>query len=304
MTQLVDAVGADRQLPWALARLTRLPWQVKRWIAEHQGVWRYYTALCRRAGWNGSLLGWHTPTNGPLAGVRLRAIHPNHLWVPVGVYEPSVGKVVTAALADLKRQADGAGDIEVWDVGGHRGLFSMLCARNGADHVIAFEPSATNVAAFREHLTANPALADRIEILHAAVADRDDEIEFLVNARDGAVCQINGSGVDGYDHGEAATVQAVRAIRLDTFRASRATGPALVKIDVEGAEALVVFGAGRLLATDRPVVVMEVHNAAAARAAIATLRAARYRVWRIDNGGLLAAVADDFAYGHVLARPE
>jgi FkbM family methyltransferase len=304
MIEVVDMIGPDRQLPWALERLTRLPWRVKRWIAEHQGVWRYYTAVCRRAGWSGSLLGWHTPTNGPLTGVRLRAIHPNHLWVPVGVYEPSVGRVVTAVLSELTGRSGGPGTIEVWDVGGHRGLFSMLCARNGADRVIAFEPSSTNVLAFREHLSANPTFADRIEILHAAVADRDGEIEFLVNEQDGAVSQIRGNGVDGYDHGGRASVQAVQVVQLDTVRASRATGPALIKIDVEGAEALVIRGAERLLATDRPIVVMEVHNAAAARAAIARLREARYRVWRIDGKGRLAPVTHDFAYGHVLARPE
>ncbi len=296
-----QTMEADQHLPLPLARLTRTAWPVKRWIAEHPRVWRYYTALCRRAGWSGALLGWHTPNNGPLAGVRLRATHPNHLWVPVGVYEPSLGRIVTAVLSELKGRPGG---VEVWDVGGHRGLFSMLCAQNGADRVIAFEPSAANIAAFREHLSANPALAERIEIVHAAVADRDGEVEFLVNEQDGAVCQIRASGVDGYDHGEAASVHTVAALRLDAWRAARPSPPSLVKIDVEGAEALVLRGAARLLATDRPVVVMEVHNAGAARAAIAQLAEARYRVWQINAGGRLAPVSADLAYGHVLARPE
>ena len=165
------APAADTPLPWLLARLTAIPWPAKRWIA----------------GWNATRLGWHTPRNGPLAGVRLRALHPNHLWVPVGVYETSVGRVVTTLLSEL---AGRGGDIEVWDVGGHRGLFSMLCARNGASRVLAFEPSASNTSAFREHLAANRSLADRIEIVQAAIADRDGDVEFLVNERDGAVSQM------------------------------------------------------------------------------------------------------------------
>src|SRR5436305_1287114 len=85
--------------------------------------------------WRAARLGWHTPRNGPLAGIRLRALHPNHLWVPVGVYETSVGRVVTTLLTEL---AGGGADLEVWDVGGHRGLFSLLCAHNGASRVLAF----------------------------------------------------------------------------------------------------------------------------------------------------------------------
>ena len=297
------APAADTPLPWLLARLTAIPWPVKRWIAERPKVWRYYTAVCRRAGWNATRLGWHTPRNGPLAGVRLRALHPNHLWVPVGVYETSVGRVVTTLLSEL---AGRGGDIEVWDVGGHRGLFSMLCARNGASRVLAFEPSASNIIAFREHLAANRSLADRIEIVQAAIADRDGDVEFLVNERDGAVSQMRADGVDRYDHDNAASVQTVPVARLDSVWAARSScsAPSFVKIDVEGAEALVLAGATRLLDAHHPIVLMELHNAAAGRASIAQLARAGYRCWRIDAGGCLAPLAGDLAYGHVLARAD
>ena len=299
-----DQASGDVPLPWLLARLTGIPWPAKRWIAERPQAWRYYTAVCRRAGWNGTLLGWHTPRNGPFAGIRMRALHPNHLWVPVGVYETRVGRVATALLSELGRRPDGPGSIEVWDVGAHRGLFSMLCARHGADRVLAFEPSASNASALREHLAANPSLADRIEIVHAAMTDHDGEVEFVVNENDGAVCQIRANGVDGYDHGGAASVQVVPASRLDSFRAGRSSAPSLVKIDVEGAEALVLRGAVRLLDIDRPIVLMEVHNAAAGLASIEQLIAAGYRCWRIDPGSHLAPLTGGLAFGHVLARPE
>jgi FkbM family methyltransferase len=295
-----ETIDGDQALPWPAKSLVRLPWPAKRWLAEHPAAWRYYTAVCRRAGWSGARLGWFTPNNGPLAGVRMRAIHSNHLWVPVGVYEPTVGRIVTSALQELRGRAGG---VEVWDVGGHRGLFSMLCARNGADRVIAFEPSASNIVAFREHLSANPSLAARVDIVHAAVADRDGEIEFLVNEQDGAVNQIQANGVEGYDHGTAPSVQKVPVLQLDTWRAARASAPSILKVDVEGAEALVLRGAARVLATDRPLVLMEVHHAAAARAALAQLADARYRCWRIEAGGRLAPASRD-AYGHDIAEPE
>jgi hypothetical protein len=86
--------------------------------------------------------------------------------------------------------------------------------------------------------------------------------------------------------------------------ASRSSASSLIKIDVEGAEALVLRGAATLLDTERPVVLMEVHNTAAGVASIALLTGAGYRCSRIDPGGRLAPLTDELAYGHVLARPE
>jgi hypothetical protein len=98
----------------------------------------------------------------------------------------------------------------------------------------------------------------------------------------------------------------VPVARLDSVWAARSSSstPSFVKIDVEGAEALVLAGAARLLDAHHPIVLMEVHNAAAGRAAIAQLTAAGYRCWRIDAGGRLAPLTGDLAYGHVLARAD
>lgn len=291
----------DVPLPWLLKGLTSIPWPAKAWIAERPHVWRVYTGACRRLGWNASRLGWHTPPNGPLAGVRIRALHPNHLWVPVGVYETSVARLVVSLLAETAGRPD---PVEVWDVGAHRGLFSLLCARNGADRVLAIEPSAANIDALRGHLAANPALGGRIEILHAAIADRDGDIEFIVNDSDGAVCQIRATGVEPYDHGSSASSNRVPSWTLDSVLARRSSPPVLVKIDVEGAEALVLGGATRLLAEHRPTVLMEVHNASAGRASIELLTRAGYCSSHVGVNGRLAPVPADLAYGHVLARAE
>ena len=169
--------------------------------------------------------------------------------------------------------------------------------------MLAFEPSASNIVVFREHLSANPALAARVDIVHAAVADQDGDIEFLVNEEDGAVNQIQATGVEGYDHAQAASIQKVPVLQLDTWRAARSSAPSILKVDVEGAEAHVLRGAARVLATDRPIVLMEVHHAAAARAALAQLADARYRCWQIEAGGHLAPVSLD-ADDREIARPE
>jgi FkbM family methyltransferase len=290
----------DVPLPWLLKGLTSIPWAAKAWIAERPQVWRFYAGACRRLGWNASRLGWHTSSNGPLAGVRIRALHPNHLWVPVGVYETHVARLVVSILAETAGRQDA---VEVWDVGAHRGLFSLMCARNGAERVLAIEPSAANLGALREHLTANAAWGRRIEILHAAISDRDGDIEFVVNS-DGAVCQIRADGVAQYDQGPSAFHVTVPSWTLDSLLGRRISPPVLVKIDVEGAEALVLRGAARLLSEHRPAILMEVHNASAGRQAIELLTRAGYRSWQIGVNGGLVPVPADFAYGHVLARAE
>jgi FkbM family methyltransferase len=217
------------------------------------------------------------------------------------VYETSVARLVVSILAEAEGRPDA---VEVWDVGAHRGLFSLMCARNGAERVLAIEPSAANLGALREHLAANPALGRRIEILHAAISDRDGEIEFVVNDTDGAVCQIRADGVTPYDHGSSASHGTVPSWTLDSLLARRTSPPVLVKIDVEGAEGLVLRGATRLLSEHRPAVLMEVHNASAGRASIELLTRAGYRSSQIGMNGRLAPVPENLAYGHVLGRAE
>ncbi len=292
-------VATDVRLPWLLTGLTGIPWAVKRRILERPNAWRYYSSVCRRAGWGGRYLGWHTPRNGPFAGVRLRAMHANHLWVPVGAYEPGVSAVV----ADLVREAvHRDGGLDVWDIGANVGRFALLCAKHGASSVLAVEPSDANVAVLDEHLAANVALARRVRVLRAAVADLDGMMDLVVNRDDGAVCQLKARGVTQYDHGDAEAVVSVATLSLDAMRRTHGS-PGLVKIDVEGAEALALRGASALLATERPAFLIEIHNADAARDCLAALNAASYRIRRVTERGQLVDVDSTIAYGHVLAQP-
>ena len=287
-------------IPPFLAGLTAVPWAMKEWIASRPLAWRYYTAACRRAGWSADCLGWQTPNNGPFAGIRTQALHPNHLWVLVGVYEVGVTKCVTAILHEIARRQPA---VEVWDIGAHHGRFALLCAQHGASHVVAVEPSAANLAVLRQHLAANPLLAERIDVLHGAMSNQDGDVDFIVNERDGAVCQIRAAGVRAYDHDPATAVGTIDSHRIDSLAKARGVSPALLKIDVEGAEALVLDGATRLLATARPIFIVEIHNDEAGRACLSQFDAARYSCERITADGSLAPIDGDLSYGHLVARP-
>ena len=128
-----------------------------------------------------------------------------------------------------------------------------------------------------------------------------DDVQ-VVNDSDGAVCQIQADGVVQYDRGPSASHVTVASWTLDSLLERRTSPPVLVKIDVEGAEALVLRGAARLLSEHRPAILMEVHNASAGRTSIDLLTRAGYRSWQVGVSGDLAPVPADLAYGHVLAR--
>lgn len=217
----MSAAPSDVRLRAGVRALVALPWPVKAWIARHPGAWRVYSSACRRLGWNRTARGWHTSPNGPFAGIRIEALHTNHLWAAAGLYEPAVAGQLLALLHDARYAG-----AEVWDVGAHRGLMSLLAARHGASRVLAIEPAPANLAMLERELAANPVLADRVEVMNAAVSDVDGEIDISVNAEDGSISQIAAPGVrpvraNGHDVDRAFEVAAHRLDSGRTFRPRR-----------------------------------------------------------------------------------
>ncbi len=289
---------ADVRLPALLQPFVKAPWHVKRWVTNRPAAWRIWAGVCRRLGWGPSRLGWHTVTNGPFRGIRLHSTHPNQLAFPMGTYEPHVAECLTALLGDPHRPY---GTRDVWDVGANCGLFSLLCAAHTTGRVLAIEPAAHNLECLRCSLAGNPALADRIEPLEAAVGDRDGEVDLVVREA-GAICQIVSPGVPLWDPQPGDRRVAVPAVRLDSLLSAERPAPGLVKIDVEGAEGLVLAGASRLLAEHHPAFVIELHDRPAAVDVLSRLRASGYQCSRVTPGGLVPlGPADEPQSGHIVA---
>ena len=78
----------------------------------------------------------------------------------------------------------------------------------------------------------------------------------------------------------------VQSIALDDL-AERERPPALIKLDVEGAEGRVLKGARRLLAETRPTIICELHNEQARADVLALL--AEYRVVELDGPSRIVA---------------
>lgn len=138
------------------------------------------------------------------------------------------------------------------DVGGNIGYFSLNFAKSsGPDgRVYVFEPIERNVLTIRLAAIMNG--LNNIEVLESVVADSSGEVSLEIPDNDSAYAHMS----TGRAGGRIATV---KCITLDEFTKSRQMKKiSVLKIDVEGAEHLVLKGASSLLSEkkSRPSVVM------------------------------------------------
>jgi FkbM family methyltransferase len=164
---------------------------------------------------------------------------------------------VDPTLTRLVRETVRPGDV-VWDVGANVGLFSFAAATaaGAGGHVLAVEPDTWLVELLRRS-AALPA-TDRapVEVLGAAVSSAVGVSHFRVATRNRATSHLAGFGHET----QVRASQLVPTFALDDLLA-HAPAPNVLKIDVEGAERLVLGGGPRLLETCAPTVICEVAGA-------------------------------------------
>jgi FkbM family methyltransferase len=173
------------------------------------------------------------------------------------------------------------GDV-VYDCGANLGVYDrFLTGTLGAGRVVAFEPSAEN----RRFLAANLALggiADRVTVLPLALADEDGVAEFQVDdvqTTSGTLSRVTGGRPsEGRRNLRLGPLtDRVLCRRLDTVVAEeKLPPPDVIKIDVEGAEALLLRGAADTLRQWGPRLVVELHGAAVAREVLGLLHELGY----------------------------
>lgn len=139
-----------------------------------------------------------------------------------------------------------------YDVGANTGLYTCFAAKKiSSGEVIAFEPYPPNV----DELRRNAALNDKhITVLEIALSDHSDTVEIATPE----------TSTPGYGAASMAADQdgeSVRALRGDELvNDGDIPPPTVVKIDVEGAEPLVVDGLAASLSNSRcRLIYCEVH---------------------------------------------
>lgn len=145
----------------------------------------------------------------------------------------------------------------VFDVGANIGdytrLFSVLVRANGSVH--AFEPI-PETHRILTHAVANCA---NVRVHQMAVGDRAASLEMTVVAGDFGQASLAGDAAHGKGLDAPRQRFDVRAGTLDEFMETGGISPpAFIKIDVEGAERMVLAGAKTLIAAHKPVLFFEV----------------------------------------------
>lgn len=205
--------------------------------------------------------------------------------------EPSVFRALRALAAP---------GMVVFDVGAGVGIFTMVLARwcGSGGRVVAFEPTPQSREALRDHLALN-ALADRVEIVEAAVSDYEGTGVLFA-----AGCSGENTLHPSYFRPDAAARVRVPVTTIDAYCRTSGLTPDLMKIDVEGLEFQALRGARETLLRCRPAMIVELHApswAALGESAERGEELARdlgYRVTPLDQ-------ERPFLYGgHVLLTPE
>lgn len=167
--------------------------------------------------------------------------------------------------ADYERHALGSfldrigpGDV-VWDVGAYIGVYTLLAAKRvGArGKVIAWEASRATFATLRRHVETN-GLGERCDLLHAAVNDgTTDSVSFSSGNVNGDA-SINRVATT-LNASQVRDLSLVPAASLDQWAGRLGIVPAVVKLDIEGAEVAALKSASCLLSSARPWVLLSVH---------------------------------------------
>lgn len=160
----------------------------------------------------------------------------------------------------------------VCDIGANVGFNTLLSSRlvGPQGKVLSFEPVPRNLALLRQRVEMNHCA--NVTVFDAAVSNAAGEATFSEGAN-----SANGS------LGGGGTLR-VRVVCLDDLlRDGVIAPPNLLKIDVEGAEAMVLQGAKTLLETHHPTIFLATHGTEAHNQCIDILRGFGYTLASMDE---------------------
>lgn len=163
----------------------------------------------------------------------------------------------------------------VFDVGANAGFYTLLASRlvGPRGRVVAFEPLPRNLAFLRAHLALNRIA--NTTVVDAAVSQGAGTARFAV-AAGSAQGMVSAAG-----ELEVRTVGIDEAVYSGTIPA-----PTFIKMDIEGGELAALQGATRVLAEQRPVIMLATHGAEVHEPCIRLLESQRYTVKALDGSSV------------------
>lgn len=146
-----------------------------------------------------------------------------------------------------------------WDVGANVGFFSLYASKlvGPQGRVFSFEPS-PDVHAL---LLANTTGISNISVLQAGIGNCDGQSIFAAQGSSSSASFVRSvTEITSHCHPSVPIQEVSVPVRkLDSIAHELSSAASLIKIDVEGFELEVLKGAARVLSSNRPIVVIEIH---------------------------------------------
>jgi FkbM family methyltransferase len=252
----------------ASAMLRAVPWSLRKWVKRIPVL----AGLQRR--FLSSVMGTeafvYRVDKGPARGVRFLIRWPEDKGLWTGTYEMPLA----TCLAEMVPEGAIA-----YDIGGWHGFYTGVMAARGAKEVHVFEPLPDNVERIDTLKALNPEF--RIDVHPYALGDRDGSAELVVMPNTSMAKLVES---EFQKEVLAPNRIQVRVAKLDTLvSAGEIPPPALIKMDVEGAELKVLNGAVNLLKRFQPIIFVEVHSPALLTKCESALKAVGYEVCNPDG---------------------
>ncbi len=186
------------------------------------------------------------------------------------------------------------------DIGAHFGYFTLLAASLVGDtgSVYAIEPARETFALLGENVAGKA----NVRIFHNAVSDKNEPVsfyEFPVLYSEYNTLVPDKFLKEGWTKKYNPQKTEVQAVTIDGFLQANDFTPAMIKIDVEGAEVQAVSGGEKTWTEKSPVLVMEFldegHDNTYTHAA-AVMYGYGYKSYMINEEGTLKETGDILAY--------
>lgn len=167
-----------------------------------------------------------------------------------------------------------------YDVGAHVGYYSLLSSKivGESGKVVAFEPSPNNLLLLLKNLKLNN--ISNVQVINACVGDKEGIVMFDLN---------DDSSTSHIDTSESLKVKMVTIDNLT--KKCIIPLPNMLKIDVEGAELLVLKGMTNTLKLYHPLILLSTHSQILHTTSVNLLEKHGYKLVFLDKREILAIPA-------------
>lgn len=216
-----------------------------------------------------------------------------------GDYESSLKQIVASVLEESDHFVD---------IGANIGLYTTLASHlvGSSGKVLSIEPEPFVSGLLQNNIRRNK--LDNVSIFSGAVMDKTGEIHF--NSVEGCP-EYSSLGSIVHPHAPRSISQiTVKGDTLDNLLNMYEVNPKLIKIDVEGAELLVLKGATKTLSQLRPVIICEADDRLLEQLNSKSEDIARvfmdfdYKIYDVHDGKELAVSGMSHFIGEIVAIPE